>query len=470
MGPAVLPLLRQVHPQPAGVQQQAAAKCIQLIEKDTPNTLPLAAPRLLVLHRADKSLETLLSYLPFADNDMVASEVMDLIGTVGFKDGKPEPALLAALDDKVAIRRGGAVVALGQEEWDDQKAAFRKMLKDSDPEVRLRVTQSLIGLKDKEAVPELINLFSDLPQELAWEAEDLLARMAGTKNPNVPFAADAAARAKCKDAWAAWWKENGDKVELVRSDLRQRMLGYTLLVEGFVPAKGLGRITELDTFGKVRWQIEGLNYPIDAQVLPGERVLVAEQNQNRVSERDRTGKVLWEKTIAQPFVVRRERNGNTFIATRNNFVEVDRNGKEVYTLQAKGYVMSAMKLRDGQIAYVTNQMLYYRVDSTGKELKQFRIPNQPFGINFWEVLPNDHVMIVTQLNQPQCKIIELDPDGKQVWEANVQACATPTRLPNGNTLVPANNFTRIVELDRNGKVRSEMKDLTGYQMVRVSRR
>jgi hypothetical protein len=114
--------------------------------------------------------------------------------------------------------------------------------------------------------------------------------------------------------------------------------------------------------------------------------------------------------------------------------------------------------------------MYYRVDSTGKELKTFRIPNQPFGINFWEVLPNDHVMIVTMMNQPGSKIIEFDADGKQVWEASVQVAATPTRLPNGNTLVPTHNFTRIVELDRNGKVRSEMKDLAGYQMFRVSRR
>src|SRR5205823_668410 len=100
---------------------------------------------------------------------------------------------------KVAARRAAAAIALG-EAGDDQKPALRKLLKDAEPEVRLRATQSLIGLKDKEAVPELINLFKDLPADLAWEAEDQLARLAGEKAPNVPFGTDAAARTKCYDA------------------------------------------------------------------------------------------------------------------------------------------------------------------------------------------------------------------------------------------------------------------------------
>jgi HEAT repeat protein len=470
MGPGVVPMLRQVNGPVSGVQGQAAVKCIQLIEKDTPNPLPYAAPRLLVLHRADKALETLLAYLPFAENDAVASQIADLISAVGFTDGKPAPALTAALEDKVAARRAAAVIALGQHDGDDLKATIRKMLKDPDVEVRLRASQALIGLKDKEAVPELINLFTELPPELAWEAEDTLGRMAGAKTPTVSFAADAASRTKVKEAWTAWWKENADKVELVRIDQRQRLLGYTLIIEGFDPAKRLGRVVELDAGGKVRWQIEGLNFPTDAVVVGNDRVLIAEQNMNRVTERDLTGKIIWEKQgVAQPFAVQRARNGNTFIGCRNQLFVVDRDGKkDVLTLpRFNEYIIGATMFRDGQIAYFNNQGMYYRFDAAGKEQKNVRFPFNPnIGINWAEILPSDHVLITTLGNG---KVTEYDGDGKQVWEATIQPSAGPTRMPNGHTLVPTNNNTRIVELDRTGKQVGELKDIN-YRAVRVTRR
>jgi HEAT repeat protein len=473
MGPAVLPLLRKVHGKADAVDVQSAAKCAQLIEKDAPNLLPTAAPRLLVLHQADHAVETLLQYLPFAENEAVVDDIVDLLGVVGFKDGKPNPALVAALNDKVSVRRSAAVLALGDEEWDGQKDALRKLLKDAEPEVRLRAAQTLIGLKDKEGVPEVIMLLAELPPETAWEAEDVLTRLAGSKSPNIAFGADAAAHAKARDAWATWWKQNGDKVDLVKTDRRQRLLGYTLIVEGNSPKGGQGRITEVDANGKVRWQIDtNLQYPTDAQVVANDRVLIAEQNMNRVTERDLTGKIVWEKiNLAQPFAVHRERNGNTFIGCRNFLMEVDRNGKEVFSIQRNEYLLGAMKLRNGEIAFVSNVGQYTRIDSTGKELKVVHIPQQVFGINFAEPLPNDHVMIVTQLNQPACRIIEFDADGKQVWEANLQAIGAPSRLPNGHTLVPVGPLNRgtIVELDRNGKTVAELKDLN-YRPVRVSRR
>ncbi len=469
LGPPVLPLLRQLNAPPASVQAQAAVKIVQLIEKDNPNPLPLTAPRLLVLHRADKALEALLAYLPFAENDTMSSQLTDLISAVGLKEGKPEPALLAALEDKIATRRAAAVVALGEATTDDTKTLLRKMYKDTDPEVHLRAAQALIGLQDKEAVAELINLLPDLPTELAWEAEDQLTRLAKDKAPNVPFGTDAAGRTKYRDAWAAWWKENGEKVELVKSDPRQRMLGYTLIIEGFDPVKRQGRVTELDASGKVRWQIEGLNFPNDAQVLNNDRVLIAEQNMNRVSERDLTGKVIWEKQgVGQPFAVHRDRTGNTFIGCRNLLIVVDKAGKEVLNLQRfNEYILAAAQLRDGQIAYMNNQGQYFRLDASGKELKSCRVPFNPqFGINWAEVLPNDHVLITTMANS---KITEYDGDGKQVWEATIQASAGPTRLANGHTLVPTVNNTKVVELDRAGKVVAEMKDLT-YRPIRVTRR
>ena len=59
--------------------------------------------------------------------------------------------------------------------------AIRKLLKDAEPAVQLRVGMALVGQKEKEAVPVLIDLMASRPYEEAWAVEDLLLRVAGDK-------------------------------------------------------------------------------------------------------------------------------------------------------------------------------------------------------------------------------------------------------------------------------------------------
>jgi hypothetical protein len=341
----------------------------------------------------------------------------------------------------------------------------RKLLADPDAEVRLRTALGLAVLREKDAVPVLVNLLTELPIDLAYEAEEFLTRVAGDKGPEAPLTSDVAARVKTRDAWSAWWKDNAGTADLARAETAERSFGFQLIVESWDPARRSGRVLEVDRAGKPRWEITGLQYPFCAQMLPGERVLIAEQNTNRVTERDLTGKVLWERQVSQPFQVQRLRNGHTFIAGRNHLIELDRDGKEVLNqAHFNDTILAAQKRRDGQIAFVTYQGQFVRLDAAGKEVRSHRLPfnNAVFG----EVLANDHVVISMQgLN----KVAEYDADGRIVWEATVTLPGTPSRLSNGHTLVPSQNNTRLVELDRTGKVVNEVKDLS-YKPWRISRR
>jgi HEAT repeat protein len=439
----------------------AAAKCLALIEKDAPNPLPAAAVRLLTLRRPAGTVDALLAYLPFADSDDSAGLVRDVLVSAGFRDGTPDPALVRALEAKVAARRAAAAVALCKGGAATELPAVRKLLRDTDPDVRRRVGLALAGLNERDAVPVLIDLLAELPVQEAWEVEDYLARAAGEQAPATQLTADQAGRAKARDAWAAWWKENGDKVRLPGAD-EARYLGYLLVVETWDPARGTGRVLELNAAGKLRWQIDKIMQPYDAQLLPGDRVVVVEHNNGiwRVTERDRTGKVLWEKSCPNPFQVQRLRNGNTFIACRNQLLEVDRTGKEVLNVpRFNDYLMSARKFPDGQIALVNNQGQYARMDASGKEVKSGHVPfDFRFGIMGAEVLPGDRVL-VSQNTGAGGKVTEYSADGKTVWEASMPQPGAPSRLPNGHTLVPQNGSNRVVELDRQGKVFKEWKDL-----------
>ncbi len=173
---------------------------------------------------------------------------------------------------------------------------------------------ALAFAKDKEAVPVLIDLLSHLSYEQAWPAENLLRRLAGEKAPEVSLGTDAASQAKCRDAWAAWWRANGDTLEMPAIEALPTPFGYTLVV---IPDYG---ILEVDRNGKVRWQVVKLGSPFDAQVLPGNRLLIAEY-EGRVTERNLKGEVLWQKEIPNAMQCQRLPNGNTFVVTITKLLE-----------------------------------------------------------------------------------------------------------------------------------------------------
>jgi hypothetical protein len=205
---------------------------------------------------------------------------------------------------------------------------------------------------------------------------------------------------------------------------------------------------------------------LDAQVLPRRNVLVVEQN-NRVSERDRQGRVVWDKVFPNVFACERLRNGHTFLACRQALMVVDRDGRPVFNHACPGVtVLAARRFRDGQMAYLTYQGNYVRLDAAGKQIKTYSVPITNFGLSGAEVTPDDRVVVAVQnLN----KVIEYDDRGKPAWEATVTSPWAPYRLRDGRTLVPNMVAKSITELDRSGKVIHEMKDLP-FRPYRVSAR
>ena len=200
-----------------------------------------------------------------------------------------------------------------------------QLLHDRDPLVRLRLALALADLRDKDVIPELIDLLAELSEEQAWPAEDLLRRLAGDQGPQDIATSDSYSRQKWRDAWVAWWRKHATDVDLTALDQNPRMLGYTVVAE-YTDGRN-GRVTELGADGRVRWKVENIPWPLDVQVLPGQRLLLTEFYDNRVAERNLRGELLWHKQLTQaPLTARRLSNDNTLIVTQNQILEVDRAG------------------------------------------------------------------------------------------------------------------------------------------------
>jgi HEAT repeat protein len=460
LGTVAVRALRDAQTNPDLEIKNRAKDLLAEVEKNKGVPVSPVVPRLLALRKPAGAPEALLAFLPFTEDTNLIAETQTALNATAYVDGKLDAAVLKALNDRYPIRRAAAAEAVCQLAAPEQQAAVRRLLTDPESTVRLQAALGLAMLRDKSAVPVLIEQIREAEPERLIQIEDYLNRLADGKGPaDLPSGYGEEPRQKRSEMWAQWWTAHSDKAELPeRQSLVNvtRHLGLTLLIHQAQP----GTISEIGADGKERWKMTGLFNPVDARVLPGGRVLVAEMGNQRVTERTLKGDILWTKQTPGngPTNVDRLPNGNTLIATRMQILEVDRSGKDVFTYNRPfGDIMSAFKGRDGQYVIVSNQAMIVRVDSTGKEVKSCRIPGvSNFGN---ELLPNGHVLIPLSW---QNKVTEYDPDGKVVWEANVVQPMAATRLPNGHTLVALQQWpSKLIELDRAGKQVAET-GLSGY--------
>jgi HEAT repeat protein len=460
-GPNMLPLLRANLKHPDLEIRRRVRDCLEAIQDNKTTPLPLTAPRMLAVRKPEGAVAVMLDYLPAAEDSTTAGEIQTALNALAYIDGKPDATLVKALEDKIAARRAAAVISLSQAPTDDVLRGLRKLLKDPDPPVRLQAALGLAWMRDRDAVPVLIALLGELAPEQADEAEDYLRRLAGERPPAMPDGASDS-REKRRDAWQSWWKENGSKIEMVARlapGQATRFLNYTVLVQ---PNNGM--VSEIGPDGKVRWQITGLQNTWDAQVLPGDHVLITEYNQRRVTERNFKGEIIWEKSVQTwPIGAQRLPNGHTLVAAHNQIIEVDRAKKEIVTINRQfNDIMTAGKTRDGQIVCITSQGTCIRYNAEGKEVKSFHI--QQVGNVSNEVLPNGNILVAALYVN---KVIEYDPEGKEVWSANVTQPLSVSRMPNGHTLVVPQQWpSKLIELDRQGKQVAEMAMNTYVQKAR----
>jgi len=358
--------------------------------------------------------------------------------------------VLKALKDKSAIRRGMAGAALMAGPYTDHMKEIRALLKDKDPYVKKRVALALAQARDKEAVPTLIALVSDLPGEHGSEVEDYLTKLARDNMPKDLPEGDSN-RKKRSETWSKWWTANQKTVAMVGRDApeaRERYLGYQLQIRS-----SNNQIVELDKTGKQRWAISGVLNPWDAQVLRGgKRVLVTEYSGMRVTEYDiATGKAVKTINVGNyPMSAERLRNGNTFVVCRNQLIEYNKAGKEVYKIARNNFneqIYSARKLPNGEIVAITSSRNVERLDKNGKVLKSFQLPALYYNQN--EILNNGNVLIPLGY---QNKVDEYDKKGKHVRTITAMQAVHATRLPNGNTLVSVSSWPyKILEFDKKGK-------------------
>src|SRR5208283_771250 len=118
-----------------------------------------------------------------------------------------------------------------------------------------------------------------------------------------------------------------------------------------------------------------------------------------------------------------------------------------YSPPSGAAVMRAQKLRNGDIALVTSDRRFVRLDPSAREVQDFAVDVSTLGGRI-EVLPSGGILVPQMSGN---KVVEYDAHGKPVWEVAIEQPIAAVRLGNGNTLVTSMNEMRAVEFDRSGK-------------------
>jgi HEAT repeat protein len=436
-----------------------ARLCIEEIRKGPGVALPIA-----VVHRlaqapttAPAAIRVLLDYVPFSDDDSVEEEVINTLTILAARAVPVDPGLVVALADPLPARRGAAALVLGRVGAKEHVGGLYKLLDDPAPAVRFRAAQGLLAAKDKTAVPRLIALLGDMPGQYLWQVEDQLQRLAGDQSPTVSAAMGSPlARGNAVKAWDQWWLTSAATLDLTRISEADAFLGLYTICE-YDTAQGMpgGQVWETARDGTPRWKFGGMLGAMDAQLLGNGQVLVAENSANRITERAKDGTIKWEYRVpGNPIACQRLPNGNTFIAAYNHVMEIDAQGKTVYS-HNRGpafYMFSAHKTRNGRIVCMTAQGTLLELDpQSGKELRTINLgPNGGWcGV---EALTSERYLIATMNNN---QVREIDAAGKTHWQATYPGVFRASRLPNGHTLVASMTTKKVAELDRNGQTRWE---------------
>lgn len=483
-GPAAVGPLRAAKADKDPEIAYRAGECLQRMEKVPHTAVARAAARALAQLKPVDAAGVLIKFLPLSDSDEVSTEIRLALKALAFREGQADPALIAALQDPVAVRRAASAVALIEGSPSRNHTAYPQLLaaakRETDVETRFQMLFSLLTVaRETSAVDGIIDALPTLPRGRMWQAEDFLLQLAGDKAPKAVLGKTKESLQKAQDAWKAWWKTASTQIDLTKTHYTPRIAGKTILVMMDFRYGSMGEIVELGPDMNRNWKIGGLNSPMDVDFLKDGSAVVAEHNSNRVTIRDpKTNKTIANRTIGganriygNPQQVQVLENGNLLVTCRNVIVEFKKDkDEEVMRFVRNNYdIAAAHRLPDGQTVVLLqngpNHCIF--LDAKGKEVKERSLKVLMPYYQAYIDQPSPETILLTEMN----RVVEYNlKDGKEVWKKVVNQPRSVQRLPNGNTLIVDAQSNKVVEYTPDGEDVWSYQPASGYNIFRAFRK
>jgi hypothetical protein len=468
-GPGAIGILRNTsQANPDFEIAYRAGEVLKKIEKTPHAVVASAAARALASSKPADAAAVLIGFIPMSDTKLVEQDIRLALEQLAVRDGKLNPALVAALADKTPLRRSAAVTALLKGTAEDKalsadaaKAVKAMLSTESDVGTRFDGTFLLTTkLRDADAVPRMIDLLPDVTRGRLWQIEDYLLQLAGKDAPKPKMGPAKADLEKARDEWKKWWDAAKGTRDLAKFEYKPTTTGSILLLSADQQGYGNGIVSELDADLQWKWRFGGVYCPADIADLPNGNILVLEQNYQRIMERDTRGNQVFNfqsNNYGQPFGFYRGEDGTTLVTFQRTLVEYDKEWKETgkkytstnYDLvgvgrHGKGPVFVLGRDQNRQAGRVI------KLDENWKEAPN---PVTTTSLGYYqarmEVLPDERVLVVEQN-----RVAEYDfKAGKKepAWTVSGNNPSSAERLPNGNTLIVEQGNRTLREVTPKGE-------------------
>ena len=442
IGIAALPDLKTASKSPDVEISRRAKDCIQKIEEGSRKFVVAASIRLLGKKNPQGALPALINYSQFAELDQTVEDLIQAIVLTGSANGTPEKPIIDAIAGKNALAKTVCAEALAIINPELFKKEAITLLDSDEPRVRYKIALTFAKLGDKRSIAPLVSSISSVSQ---WESSLLDHMLRKLLPSNMP--ALGLSQPELQKEWA---KRTADtsKISDALLTVSARNYGKTLVV-----LLDAGKVIMLDSSNNILWKIDGLQFPLDAQILTDETVLIAEHQGNKVTERNKKGEILWEKKIDGPLAVQKLEDGSIFIASKSNVVFVDQKGKELseFTPPNAEPIMKANIASNGDHCLVLSTLQgnakFVRFDKNKKTVASYDIDVRTSGGKV-DILPNGNSLITEVYGN---RVIEFNNEGKEVWQFECEQPVAAVRLPNGNTLITSMTQMKALEIDPKGK-------------------
>ena len=311
-------------------------------------------------------------------------------------------------------------------------------LQDSDREVRLHAAKPLIELKQAVALPCLAELAASAVDSAGEEAAEILMSLSGRDTGSLTH------------GWKGWLGAGMPGLDWNRAASGSQDRGFTVVV--LFDGESGGKVTRHGPGGDIVSETTGLLGPNDVEVLPGGRLLIAERNAGKVTERNRRGEIIWQQTMpGSPVSAVTTRHGTIAVATFRELLEVDREGRALHALTHASGFRAVRKSGDGKLAAVTGDGHLLIINHDWKVESTAFIKEIGHGAGYWcglEHLRSDRWLVALG---GAGRVAEIDSAGNIHWQASVPTPVSAHRLSNGNTLVSSFEKKAMIELDPQGR-------------------
>jgi len=414
--------------------------------EDRMATLLLATLKIVTAEPGETTISDLLPALRWCRQHRLQRSGRDALMSVAQPTDVPQLFELLKSDDETT--QVATMYVLVDKLDASRRGELHHWLENENPNIALAATEALANVGERATLKPMVGFLAHQDPKVRLKAIGLLRSFTGEYMKFAPYG-NSDERAKGVKQWNDWLAANGSTAELLfplrmHHTGRGDLAGNTLIATG-----GRGEVVELDPSGHKVWSYSANSW--SAEKMPNGNVLIASYGSNLVVEVNSAGKVVWEMKGINAMTAKPLANGNFLIADfgGQRVIEVNRTKEVVWEHKTPANCFDSDRLPNGNTIFGCPNVVGI-VTPEKRLVNEIKISGRLNGIH---PLPTGNILVA---NYGEGKVVELTPEGREIWVIKEAGACDVFQLPDGTLLISSS--ARVTEYGPDHKLRRKLYD------------